>query len=415
MRRTPSTARYSATRADESTLLDADRPEVSVSHVGSSRASAASQKSNSTPLTRMASPPLPRVPSSQGSSFGEPGTVDSEDTLIGGNGRMSVAAQPAALAASYEYNNAKPSAGATLARSPASRKWLVLMIGVVLFFCVGSFVYWNAGEGGMSYASKAARAAARMSPSSLRGSHSRFHWSKVLSSREGRGRGGGGAQTFDFVLVTDLDHASKVSGNGVGKNGKKQKETWRAYLQLGTISFAPSAWTKLDQGGGGGGGGVSISWGERVEMQTHHGEAGRGFELSELQMYRGSLYSFDDRSGIVFDIRGDYKAVPVHILMEGDGETDKGFKTEWATVKVGKGVVWCACVDLTLLCFALLYFAWLDFALLCFALLCFALLYFALLCCAVLCCALRCPGPALCVSALHRIASSSFHPQHLGK
>lgn len=63
------------------------------------------------------------------------------------------------------------------------------------------------------------------------------------------------------------------------------------------------------------------------------GEEGRGMELSELQTWKGTLLSFDDRTGIAYEITKDMKAIARHILMEGDGLQQKGQKTEWATVK----------------------------------------------------------------------------------
>lgn len=66
-------------------------------------------------------------------------------------------------------------------------------------------------------------------------------------------------------------------------------------------------------------------------------------ELSELIIWNDKMYSMDDRSGIVFEIVG-YKTatprvVPRWILMEGDGNTDKGLKGEWATVKDGNLII----------------------------------------------------------------------------
>ena len=70
-------------------------------------------------------------------------------------------------------------------------------------------------------------------------------------------------------------------------------------------------------------------------------------ELSELVHYNGYLYAPDDRTGIgmliiillltviVYKIVDDM-VIPSHILMNGDGMTNKGFKAEWATVKDGK-------------------------------------------------------------------------------
>lgn len=58
-------------------------------------------------------------------------------------------------------------------------------------------------------------------------------------------------------------------------------------------------------------------------------------ELSELIWFNGKLYTMDDRSGIVFEILLDKTVAPRFILPEGDGNTDKGMKIEWATVKDG--------------------------------------------------------------------------------
>src|SRR5690554_4664060 len=51
------------------------------------------------------------------------------------------------------------------------------------------------------------------------------------------------------------------------------------------------------------------------------------------------LYTMDDRTGIVFQITKDHKAIPRHIIMEGDGNSMKGQKIEWATVKGGELLV----------------------------------------------------------------------------
>jgi soluble calcium-activated nucleotidase 1 len=100
-----------------------------------------------------------------------------------------------------------------------------------------------------------------------------------------------------------------------------------------------------------------MTWDAPAEVSTAHNEAGRGCELSELVLYRGHMLTFDDRTGIMFEVanfassgpapegsvasrpgvRGGAgkppRLVPRQILMEGDGETDKGMKVEWATVR----------------------------------------------------------------------------------
>ena len=119
---------------------------------------------------------------------------------------------------------------------------------------------------------------------------------------------------FDVAIVSDLDKKSRIEDDKKGQ--------WKSVMKKGQL--------KRD-----GKGGYTISWTEDVELRTKVSEAGRGMELSALVEYNRRLYAFDDRTGLVFEIRGS-KAIPRHILMEGDGNTDKGQKTEWATVKDGK-------------------------------------------------------------------------------
>ena len=119
---------------------------------------------------------------------------------------------------------------------------------------------------------------------------------------------------FDLAIVSDLDKKSRVEDD--------KKGLWKSVMKKGQL--------KRD-----GKGGYSISWTEDVELFTKISEAGRGMELSALVEYNRRLYAFDDRTGLAFEIVGS-KAIPRFILMEGDGNTDKGQKTEWATVKDGK-------------------------------------------------------------------------------
>jgi soluble calcium-activated nucleotidase 1 len=62
-------------------------------------------------------------------------------------------------------------------------------------------------------------------------------------------------------------------------------------------------------------------------------EGGRGAEFSELVKFRDRLMTFDDRTGLVCEIRNERRLVPRQILMTGSGdEAFKGFKSEWATL-----------------------------------------------------------------------------------
>ena len=123
--------------------------------------------------------------------------------------------------------------------------------------------------------------------------------------------------TIDIAVVADLDKNSKsndtVHFTSLFTRGRIEYKTMSSY---------------------------SISWSEPEVFSTKMNEGGRGFELSELTWFRGKLYTFDDRTGIVYQLhnfRGGplntMHADPAHIIMEGDGHSGKGQKNEWATVK----------------------------------------------------------------------------------
>lgn len=121
---------------------------------------------------------------------------------------------------------------------------------------------------------------------------------------------------IDFTIIADLDKRSRM---------ESRKPSWFSILRTGSLVLNNGKY--------------NLTWKGEHEIITKHGEAGRGMELSELLTYEGAMYSFDDRSGIVYEI-ADYgtdkpQAYPRHILMEGDGDTNKGFKIEWATRKDG--------------------------------------------------------------------------------
>lgn len=131
-----------------------------------------------------------------------------------------------------------------------------------------------------------------------------------------------GDKKFNFAAVTDLDELSMVEGT-------EKKPEFRSILQSGTITQLEKEKGKVT---------YSIDFGGKRELRTKHNEAGRGAEFSELTIFQNRLYTFDDRTGDVFEIlnkpEGDVSyVVPRFVVTEGDGETDKGMKWEWATVK----------------------------------------------------------------------------------
>jgi soluble calcium-activated nucleotidase 1 len=118
-------------------------------------------------------------------------------------------------------------------------------------------------------------------------------------------------------IVSDLDKRSAITG---------KKPSWYSWFRTGVIKKVDRDGTEAWE----------VEWKDTKKLVTGIGEKGRGMELSELTAYNDMLLSFDDRTGIVYQVTKDYKAVPRYILTEGDGYTNKGQKTEWATVKDGK-------------------------------------------------------------------------------
>jgi soluble calcium-activated nucleotidase 1 len=76
--------------------------------------------------------------------------------------------------------------------------------------------------------------------------------------------------------------------------------------------------------------------GEDREIHSVVSEKGRAMELSDLAAFQGRVMTVDDRTGMLFEVRPNATGVvPRQILMDGDGDSDKGFKGEWLTVKDG--------------------------------------------------------------------------------
>lgn len=107
---------------------------------------------------------------------------------------------------------------------------------------------------------------------------------------------------YRIGVIADLDTNSR----------SEQKMTWISYMRRGHLLVSQS------------GDKVSVEWdADRVVLQSHLSEKGRGMELSELIAFNGKLYSVDDRTGVVYNINGN-TAVPWVILTDGDGSVAKG-------------------------------------------------------------------------------------------
>ena len=85
---------------------------------------------------------------------------------------------------------------------------------------------------------------------------------------------------------------------------------------------------------------IPESEGGEVRLTSLMAEGGRGAEFSELIQFGKRLLVFDDRTGLVCEIRDGHQLVPRQILMTGSGdESFKGFKSEWATLKDNQVIV----------------------------------------------------------------------------
>ena len=135
-----------------------------------------------------------------------------------------------------------------------------------------------------------------------------------------------GPQTSEYTLaiITDEDHASQVQLEDGQTAWKSTLRYDKLYREEDPSTGKPRYRMEeiLEQDGG------------EHQLISLIAEGGRGAEFSELVMFGERLITFDDRTGLVCEIRNQNQLVPRHILMTGSGdEKFKGFKSEWATLK----------------------------------------------------------------------------------
>lgn len=122
--------------------------------------------------------------------------------------------------------------------------------------------------------------------------------------------------TYDIMAIADLDTNSKL------ENSPK----FVSYLLGGKLTVSEDLKSAL----------IHFE-SEPVQLNSEYSYGERGMELSELVIFNGKLYSCDDRTGIIYEIKINEKmAIPWVLLTDGDGNTMKGFKCEWMTVKEQK-------------------------------------------------------------------------------
>lgn len=122
-----------------------------------------------------------------------------------------------------------------------------------------------------------------------------------------------GVSTFRIGLIADMDKESKHP---------TKANMWRSYLKKGLLSFSPTKNSIV----------ATFNDDDATEITSGYSLKGRGMELSELVTYNGRMLTFDDRTGLIFQLNDD-NVIPWILLMDGAGNTGKGFKSEWASVK----------------------------------------------------------------------------------
>ncbi|XP_050439596.1 apyrase-like [Adelges cooleyi] len=118
---------------------------------------------------------------------------------------------------------------------------------------------------------------------------------------------------YRIGIISDLDKAS-ISPD--------EKNMWYSFYKKGYVTWYTNNST------------IDVVWDneEPAVLKSSLSMGGRGMELSELVTFNNKIYTFDDRTGVVYTIGEDDSILPWVILMDGNGNIFKGFKSEWATV-----------------------------------------------------------------------------------
>ncbi|XP_068434713.1 soluble calcium-activated nucleotidase 1 [Clinocottus analis] len=181
-------------------------------------------------------------------------------------------------------------------------KWKpIVVVALFLALFLALFMHLSSGLGPRPYDPH------RAGHTTTQQSDSRYNDTYPLSPPEHTSQG----TLYRIAVIADLDTKSRSD----------KDLTWFSYMQKGHLLVSKS------------GENVAVQWDEnRVLLESHLSEKGRGMELSELVAFNGKLYTVDDRTGVVYHIDGN-KIVPWVILPDGDGSVAKGFKAEWLAVK----------------------------------------------------------------------------------
>ncbi|MDV6316410.1 hypothetical protein [Idiomarina sp. HP20-50] len=132
-------------------------------------------------------------------------------------------------------------------------------------------------------------------------------------------------EEYRLAIITDEDDSSQIELDD-------GQTAWRSTLRHDELTRSASGEYELTE--------IAEEDGGEHHLISLIAEGGRGAEFSELVMFGKHLMTFDDRTGLVCEIRNQNQLIPRQILMAGSGdEKFKGFKGEWATVKGNELIV----------------------------------------------------------------------------
>lgn len=133
--------------------------------------------------------------------------------------------------------------------------------------------------------------------------------------------------TYTIMQITDEDRQSRVTLEDGETYFMARLRIDRAHRHVNDASEVRYRFEHIPDDAGG-----------EVHVYSKFGEVDtdtfRGGEFSELVKWDRHMLVFDDRTGIVGELRGDnHMIIPRQMLMTGSGdEAQKGFKCEWATL-----------------------------------------------------------------------------------
>lgn len=148
--------------------------------------------------------------------------------------------------------------------------------------------------------------------------------SEATADRQRLNRYGVDTRCYTLAIITDEDHAARVELEDGQVAWQSTIRYDRLYRTVDPASGAVDYHLEP----------IPSAEGGEHRLTSLIAEGGRGAEFSELVDFGGRLIAFDDRTGLVCEVRDGHHLVPRQILMTGSGdERFKGFKSEWATLK----------------------------------------------------------------------------------